>query len=68
MDNRINSISDILASDQLKIDLKNKKIKLEEEENKKQDLNNNNKKDLNLIIQNKKEVKHDKKRKTYTIS
>ena len=67
MNNRINSISDILASDQLKIDLNNKKTKLKEEANKKQDLNNNNKKDLNLIIQNKKEVKHDKKRQTYTI-
>lgn len=68
MNNRINSISDILASDQLKIDLDNKKTKLLEEAKQKQDLNNNNKKDLNLIIQNKKEVKHgDKKRQTYTI-
>lgn len=67
MDNRINSISDLLESDKLKIDLNNKKIKLEEEANQKQDLNNKNKKDLNLIIQNKKEVKHDKKRQTYTI-
>lgn len=70
MNNRINSISDLLASDQLKIDLNNKKTKLKEEANKKQDLNNNNKKDLNLIInQNKKEVKNGKtKRRIYTIS
>ncbi len=70
MNVRINSISEILASDQLKIDLNNKKTKLKEEAQKKeQDLNNKNKKDLNLIIQqNKKEVKHDKKRRTYTIS
>lgn len=67
MDNRINSISDLLDSDKLKIDLKNKKIKLEEEAKQKQDLNNNNKKDLDLIIKQNKEVKHDKKRQTYTI-
>lgn len=69
MNNRINSISDLLESDKLKIDLDNKKTKLLEEANKKQDLNNNNKKDLDLIIQNKNEVKNgNKKRKTYTIS
>ncbi|HEM8880403.1 TPA: MobA/MobL family protein [Providencia stuartii] len=70
MNNRINSISDILASDQLKIDLNNKKTKLKEEANKKQDLNNNNKKDLNLIIQQKNdEVKNgNRKRRSYTIS
>lgn len=68
MNNRINSISDILASDQLKIDLNNKKTKLKEEANKRQDLNNNNKKDLNLIIKNQNEVKNgNKKRQTYTI-
>ncbi|MEQ5626275.1 MobQ family relaxase [Providencia rettgeri] len=69
MNNRINSISDILASDQLKIDLDNKKTKLSEEAKQKQDLNNNNKKDLNLIIQQQnRKVKHgDKKRQTYTI-
>ncbi|MEY0142659.1 MobQ family relaxase [Providencia rettgeri] len=70
MNNRINSISDLLESDKLKIDLDNKKTKLLEEANKKQDLNNNNKKDLNLIIQQKNdEVKNgNKKRKAYTIS
>ncbi|MEY0159366.1 hypothetical protein AB7W30_22990, partial [Providencia manganoxydans] len=67
MNNRINSISDLLESDKLKIDLDNKKTKLLEEANKKQDLNNNNKKDLNLIIQQNKKVKNDKKRQTYTI-
>ncbi|MBN6363542.1 MobA/MobL family protein [Providencia huaxiensis] len=70
MNNRINSISDILASDQLKIDLKNKKDNLLKEQQQKQDLNNKNKKDLNLIIQQKNdEVKNgNKKRKAYTIS
>lgn len=67
MDVRINSISDLLDSEKLKIDLNNKKDNLLKEQKQKQDLNNNNKKDLNLIIQNKKEVKHDKKRQTYTI-
>ncbi|RFT08034.1 hypothetical protein DYB39_20825 [Providencia rettgeri] len=67
MNNRINSISEILASDQLKIDLNNKKNKIKEEQQKEQDLNKNNKKDLNLIIQQNKKVKHDKKRQTYTI-
>lgn len=69
MNNRINSISDILASDQLKIDLKNKKDNLLKEQQQKQDLNNNNKKDLDLIIQNKNEVKNgNRKRRSYTIS
>lgn len=69
MNNRINSISDILESDKLKIDLDNKKTKLSEEAKQKQDLNNNNKKDLDLIIKQNKEVKNgNKKRKAYTIS
>ncbi|MEQ5740543.1 MobQ family relaxase [Providencia rettgeri] len=67
MNNRINSISDLLESDKLKIDLKNKKDNLLKEQQQKQDLNNNNKKDLDLIIQQNRKVKHDKKRQTYTI-
>ena len=67
MNVRINSISDLLDSDKLKIDLKNKKDNLYKEQQQKQDLNNNNKKDLNLIIQQNKKVKNDKKRQTYTI-
>lgn len=67
MNNRINSISDLLDSEKLKIDLNNKKDNLLKEQQQKQNLNNNNKKDLDLIIKQNKEVKHDKKRQTYTI-
>lgn len=67
LNTKINSICDLLDSDKLKIDLNNKKNKIKEEQQQKQDLNNKNKKDLDLIIKQNKEVKHDKKRQTYTI-